>query len=165
MRTAIGLSRRQVGATWRAGTFLDVSRAFVSSELPERAPGGAGMIWARQMDENPNPGENENPRVRLDHFSPSRWKKDCRRPHCGDIWRCSNASSSPRLRISPLLFVLLIQVKRSLVLILPSRTPSAQPPPTGPQPWWRGGRGGSRWCSRPRMYFPSPRASPMPASS
>jgi hypothetical protein len=39
MRTTIGLSRRQVGATRRAGTFLDVSRAFVSSGHPKRARG------------------------------------------------------------------------------------------------------------------------------
>jgi hypothetical protein len=38
MRMTICLSRRQVGSTRRAGTFLDVSRAFVSSGLPERVP-------------------------------------------------------------------------------------------------------------------------------
>jgi hypothetical protein len=29
------------------------------------------MIWARRMDESPNPDKNEDPRARLDHFSPS----------------------------------------------------------------------------------------------
>jgi hypothetical protein len=42
MRTTTALSYRQVGATRRAGTFLDVSRAFVSSRLSERALGGQG---------------------------------------------------------------------------------------------------------------------------
>jgi hypothetical protein len=42
MRTTTGLSRRQVGAKRRAGTFLGVSRAFVYSGLPERVPGGRG---------------------------------------------------------------------------------------------------------------------------
>lgn len=51
--------------------------------------------------------------------------------------------------------VVLIQVKRSRPVFLPSRglsTLSAPslPLPGGPRPWWRGGRGGSRWCSRPR---------------
>jgi hypothetical protein len=41
-RTTTALSRRQVGATRRAGTFLAVSRVFVSSGVPERAPGGRG---------------------------------------------------------------------------------------------------------------------------
>jgi hypothetical protein len=39
MRTTIGLSRRQIGATRRAGTFLDISRAFVSSGLPGASSG------------------------------------------------------------------------------------------------------------------------------
>jgi hypothetical protein len=42
MRTMTALSRRQVGAIRRAGTFLGVSHAFVSSGLPERAPRGQG---------------------------------------------------------------------------------------------------------------------------
>jgi hypothetical protein len=42
MRTTTDLSRRQVGATRRAGTFLAVSRAFLSSGVPERAPEGRG---------------------------------------------------------------------------------------------------------------------------
>jgi hypothetical protein len=42
MRTTTVLSRRQVGATRRAGTFLAVSRAFLSSGVPERAPEGRG---------------------------------------------------------------------------------------------------------------------------
>jgi hypothetical protein len=36
------LSRRQLGATRRAGSFLAVSRAFLSSGVPERAPEGRG---------------------------------------------------------------------------------------------------------------------------
>jgi hypothetical protein len=68
MRTTIALSRRQVGATRRAGTFIGFSRAFVSSGLPERAPGGLGIAWARRMDESPNPGENEEPGARLGLF-------------------------------------------------------------------------------------------------
>jgi hypothetical protein len=42
MRTTIGLSRRQVGATRRVETFCAVSRTFVSSGVPERALGGRG---------------------------------------------------------------------------------------------------------------------------
>jgi hypothetical protein len=42
MRTTTALSHRQVGATRRAGTFRAVSRAFVSSRVPERAPVGRG---------------------------------------------------------------------------------------------------------------------------
>jgi hypothetical protein len=42
MRTTIALSRRQVGATRRAGTFLAVSRTFLSSGVPERVPEGRG---------------------------------------------------------------------------------------------------------------------------
>jgi hypothetical protein len=71
MRTTTALSRQQVGATRRAGTFLAVSRVFVSSGVPEHASGGPGMAWARRMDEGPNPGENEEPGARLGHFSPS----------------------------------------------------------------------------------------------
>jgi hypothetical protein len=44
---------------------------FLSSGVPERAPGGPVMAWARRMDEGPNPGENEEPGTRLDRFSPS----------------------------------------------------------------------------------------------
>jgi hypothetical protein len=69
MRTTTALSRRQVGASRCAGTFRTVFRAFVSSGVPERAPGGAGMAWARRMDKGPNPGKNEEPRARLDRFS------------------------------------------------------------------------------------------------
>jgi hypothetical protein len=42
MRTTTALSRRQVGATRRAGIFLAVSRAFLSSGVPGRAPEGRG---------------------------------------------------------------------------------------------------------------------------
>jgi hypothetical protein len=42
MRTTTVLSRRQVGATRRAGSFLIVSRAFLSSGVPESAPEGRG---------------------------------------------------------------------------------------------------------------------------
>jgi hypothetical protein len=42
MRTTTALSRRQVGATRRAENFLAVSRAFLSSGVPERAPEGRG---------------------------------------------------------------------------------------------------------------------------
>jgi hypothetical protein len=42
MRTTTALSRQQVGATRRAVSFLDVSRAFLSSRVPERAPEGRG---------------------------------------------------------------------------------------------------------------------------
>jgi hypothetical protein len=42
MRTTTALSRRQVGASRRAGNFLAVSRAFLSSRVPERAPEGRG---------------------------------------------------------------------------------------------------------------------------
>jgi hypothetical protein len=42
MRMTTALSRRQVRATRRAGTSLGFSRAFVSSRLPERGPGGRG---------------------------------------------------------------------------------------------------------------------------
>jgi hypothetical protein len=53
MRTTTALSRRQVGATRRAGSFLAVSRAFLSSGVPERAlegrgwPGLAGWMKAQ----------------------------------------------------------------------------------------------------------------------
>jgi hypothetical protein len=36
------LSRRQVGATRRVGSFLAYSRTFLSSEVPERAPEDRG---------------------------------------------------------------------------------------------------------------------------
>jgi hypothetical protein len=39
---SLSLSRRQIGPTRRAGAFLDDSRTFVSSGLPERAPGVRG---------------------------------------------------------------------------------------------------------------------------
>jgi hypothetical protein len=42
MRTTTAHSRRQVGATRRAGIFLAFSRAFLSSGVPERAPKGRG---------------------------------------------------------------------------------------------------------------------------
>jgi hypothetical protein len=42
--TTTALFRLQVGATRRAGTFLGVSHVFVSSGLPERAP-GEGRGW------------------------------------------------------------------------------------------------------------------------
>jgi hypothetical protein len=42
MRTTTALSRRQVGATRHARNFLAVSRAFLSSRVPERAPEGRG---------------------------------------------------------------------------------------------------------------------------
>jgi hypothetical protein len=42
MRTTTALSRRQLGATRRAGSFLTVSRAFLLSKVPERAPKGRG---------------------------------------------------------------------------------------------------------------------------
>jgi hypothetical protein len=33
------------------------------------------MVWARWMDEGPDPGEIEDPGARLGRFSPSGWKK------------------------------------------------------------------------------------------
>jgi hypothetical protein len=42
MRTTTAHSRRQVGATRRAGIFLAFSRAFLLSGVPERAPKGRG---------------------------------------------------------------------------------------------------------------------------
>jgi hypothetical protein len=42
MRTTTDLSRRQVRATRRAGSFFAVSHAFLSSGVPERAPEGRG---------------------------------------------------------------------------------------------------------------------------
>jgi hypothetical protein len=42
MMTTTDLSRRQVGATRRAESFFAVSRAFLSSGVPERAPEGRG---------------------------------------------------------------------------------------------------------------------------
>jgi hypothetical protein len=51
MRTTTALSRRQVGTTRRAGIFLAVSRAFLSSGVPERAPEGRRCLglagWIR----------------------------------------------------------------------------------------------------------------------
>jgi hypothetical protein len=87
MRTTTGLSRRQVGATRRAGNFLDVSRAFVSSGLPERTP-GVGMTWAHQMDESPNLDENEDPGAQLGYFLRSGLKKRLLEL-VGDRWRYS----------------------------------------------------------------------------
>jgi hypothetical protein len=65
MKTTIGFSRRQVGATSHAGSFLGVSRAFVSSRLPERS---RGMTCTPRMDKSPNPDENEDPGARLGRF-------------------------------------------------------------------------------------------------
>jgi hypothetical protein len=48
-----------------SGIFLAFSRAFLSSGVPERAPEGRGMAWACRMDEDPDPGENEDPAARL----------------------------------------------------------------------------------------------------
>jgi hypothetical protein len=42
MRTTTAHSRRQVGATRRAGIFLAFSHAFLSSGVPERVPEGRG---------------------------------------------------------------------------------------------------------------------------
>jgi hypothetical protein len=54
MRTAISLSRRHIGATRRAGTFVDNSHIFVSSGIPEHVPReGGGVTWARRIDESP----------------------------------------------------------------------------------------------------------------
>jgi hypothetical protein len=57
MRTTIAHSHRQVGATRRAGIFLAVLHAFLSSGVPEHAPEGRGwpglagwmkaQIWAK----------------------------------------------------------------------------------------------------------------------
>jgi hypothetical protein len=74
------------------GSFLDVSRAFVSSGLPESAPAGDDM--GSRMDESPNPGEYEEPEgggVRLGHFRHPDGKKDYRGPRRGDGWRCSKS--------------------------------------------------------------------------
>jgi hypothetical protein len=72
MRTTTAHSRRQVGATRRAGIFLALSRARVSFVRSPRArPGRPGMAWARRMDEGPDPGENEDPGTRLGRFTQS----------------------------------------------------------------------------------------------
>jgi hypothetical protein len=70
MRTTTAHSRRQVGATRRAGIFLAFSHAFLSSGVPKR-PGRPEMAWTRRMEEGPDPGENEDPGARLGRFTPS----------------------------------------------------------------------------------------------
>jgi hypothetical protein len=67
----------------RVGPFLLFSRPG-----PRARPGGSWMAWARRMDEDPNSKENEEPRVRLDRFSPSEYKNGPRNgrrgPYPGD---------------------------------------------------------------------------------
>jgi hypothetical protein len=64
MRTTTALSRRQVGATRRAGSFLAVSRAFLSFGVPERAlegrgwPGLAGWMKAQIRTKTRNWGRD-----------------------------------------------------------------------------------------------------------
>jgi hypothetical protein len=44
------------------------------------------MVWARRIDESPNPGENEKPGARLDRIPPSGYKKNgCQRPSRGRL--------------------------------------------------------------------------------
>jgi hypothetical protein len=72
------------GAFWRetklmAGNYPSCGRhrgparcfahfCFVRS--PRARLGKPGMAWARRMDENPNPGENEEPGARLGRIPP-----------------------------------------------------------------------------------------------
>jgi hypothetical protein len=64
MRTMTALPRRQLGAIRRAGSFLSVSRAFVSSRVPERAPedrgwpGLAGWMKAQIRAKTRNQGHD-----------------------------------------------------------------------------------------------------------
>jgi hypothetical protein len=50
-------------------------RAFLFHPESRARRGKPGMGWARRMDESPNPGEKEEPGVRLDRIPPSGWKK------------------------------------------------------------------------------------------
>jgi hypothetical protein len=90
MRTTTALSRRQVGATRCAGTFLGVSRAFVSSGVPERTPGGrgwpglAGWMKAQIRVKTRNRGRDWALFRRPDE------KKGCRGPRRVHGWRCSH---------------------------------------------------------------------------
>jgi hypothetical protein len=68
-------SRRQVGATRPAGTRANILGGFAPVcfvRSPRACPERPGMVWARRMDEGPDPGEIEDPGARLDRFSPSR---------------------------------------------------------------------------------------------
>jgi hypothetical protein len=92
IRTTTAHSRRQVGATRRAGIFLAVSHAFLSSGVPERAPGGRGwpglagwmkaQIWAKTRIR----GRDWADLRRLDE------KNGCQGPRRAREWRCSYPS-------------------------------------------------------------------------
>jgi hypothetical protein len=89
-RRAARRSCRQVGATRRAGRFLAVSRAFLSSGVPERAPGGrgwpglAGWMKAQIRAKSRNRGRDWAVFRRPDE------NKGCRGPRRACGWRCSN---------------------------------------------------------------------------
>jgi hypothetical protein len=90
MRTTTALSRRQVRATRRAGNFLTVSRVFLSSGVPERAPEGRGCPglagWMKAQI-------RAKTRIRGHGWTIFRRsnekKKRCRRPRRAPGWRCS----------------------------------------------------------------------------
>jgi hypothetical protein len=68
------LSRRQAGTTRRAGSRGKILRCFARIYFvrsPQARPGRPGIAWARRMDGGPNPGEIEEPWVRLGRFTPS----------------------------------------------------------------------------------------------
>jgi hypothetical protein len=82
--------------------------SFVRS--PRARPGKLGIAWARQMDEGPNPGENENPKTRLSFFTVQMKKIGARSLAglvAGDALRCTSltdrrvAGPSRRRRCRP----------------------------------------------------------------
>jgi hypothetical protein len=75
-------SRRHRGPAGRFARFR-----FVRS--PRARIGKPGMVWARRMDESPNPDKNEEPEAWLDRIPPSRYKKRLPGAESGDGWRCS----------------------------------------------------------------------------
>jgi hypothetical protein len=62
-----GICDQIVGFVCSLANRAGPSPLFSHPESPS-APQGAGMAWARRMDEGPNPGENEQLGVRLSRF-------------------------------------------------------------------------------------------------
>jgi hypothetical protein len=63
-----GICDDKVGFTCSLADRVSPSPLFSHPESPS-APQGAGMAWALQMDESPNPRENEEPGARLDRIT------------------------------------------------------------------------------------------------
>jgi hypothetical protein len=97
MRMTTALSHRQVGATRHAGTFLAILRAFLSSGVPERAPGGRGWLGLAGWMKTQIQAKTRNRGRDWAIFRRPDEKKGCRGPRRDHGWRCSQC----RLSLSP----------------------------------------------------------------